>query len=167
MRILNPADQLIHVCAHGAAWNPIHPVRWAADAYKIVEASGEELDWGRLVAMAERGRLTLPVRDTLALLAEDLEAPIPGQALEALSSVPVTAGERRAHEALAQPPSSRRSLAMLSWFWERHRAQAELDGERPGPRGFIRYLAGFWGLERTSQVPGYAARRLLRRRDAP
>ena len=38
VRILNPADQLLHVCAHGAAWNPVHPVRWAADAFKAIEA---------------------------------------------------------------------------------------------------------------------------------
>lgn len=167
VRILNPADQLVHVCVHGAAWNPIPPIRWAADAYRVVKASGEELDWERLVALAERGRLTLPLHDTLAFLSERLEAPIPQETREALARVPVPAGERRAYEALAQPPSSRRSLAMLSWFWERHRAQAELDGERPSARGFFRYMRGFWGLERTSQVPAYAMRRLLRRREAP
>lgn len=166
VRILNPADQVVHVCAHGAAWNPIHPVRWAADAFKVIEASGEALDWERLVAMAVRGRLTLPMRDALAVLADDLEAPVPGEPRRALERVPVSAGERRAHEALARPPSSRRSLAMLSWFWERHRAQAELEGEKPGPRGFLRYLQGFWGLQHTSEVPAYAMRRLLRRREA-
>jgi hypothetical protein len=165
-RVLGPADQVVHVCAHGAAWNPIHPVRWAADAYRVIEASGAELDWERLVALAVRGRLTLPLRDALDVLADDLEAPVPEEPRRALEQVPVSAGERRAHEALARPPSSRRSLAMLSWFWERHRAQAELDGGRPGPRGFLRYLQGFWGLERSSEVPAYAMRRLLRRRES-
>lgn len=166
-RILNPSDQLLHVCAHGAAWNPIPPIRWAADAYKVIEAAGERIDWERVVAMAVRGRLTLPMRDALACLAEDLEAAVPEPARRALAEARVSSGERRAHRALARAPSSRRSLAMLAWFWERHRAQAELDGERPGPRGFVRYLRGFWGLERTSQVPAYAVRRLLRRRAAP
>ena len=165
-RILNPADQLVHVCVHGAAWNPVHPVRWAADSYKVIEVSGERIDWERLVSLTTRSRLTLPLRDALASLAEELEAPVPEDAREALARAPISAGERRAHEALAQPPSSRRSLAMLSWFWERHRAQAALDGGSPGPGGFIRYLQGFWGLERTRQVPGYAVRRLLRRQKA-
>jgi hypothetical protein len=165
VRILQPADQLLHVCVHGAAWNPIHPIRWVADAYKVIKAAGANLDWERLVELAERGRLTLPLGETLAVLAEQLEAPVPAEAREALARVPVPPGERRAYEALARPPSSRRSLAMLSWFWERHRAQAELEGERPSARGFFRYLRGFWGLERASQVPGFAMRRLLRRRD--
>jgi len=164
VRVLDPADQLLHVCAHGAAWNPIHPLRWAADAFKVIEVAGERLDWERLVEMARRGRLTAPFADSLAFLAEDLEAPVPDAARRALAQTPVSRAERRAHEALAQPPSSRRSLAMLAWFRERHRAQAALDGTKPGFTGFVRYMQGFWGLERPSQVPAYAARRLLRRR---
>ncbi len=164
VRVLNPADQLLHVCAHGAAWNPVHPLRWAADAFKVIEAAGPELDWERPVAMARSGRLTVPFADSLDFLTKSLAAPIPQASLLALAQTPVARAERRAHEALAQPPSSRRSLAMLSWFRERHRAQATLDGERPGLVSFVRYMQGFWGLERPIQVPAYAARRLLRRR---
>jgi putative nucleotidyltransferase-like protein len=161
---LCPADQLLHVCVHGAPWNPVQPIRWAADAFKVLEAAGSELDWDRLVAMAAKGRLALPLHDAASYLATELEAPVPAAAIRELAAVPVSRGERRAHEALAQPPSSRRSLAMLSWFWERHRAQAHLDGRRATPRGLVRHLQGFWGLERPSRVPGYATRRLLRRR---
>jgi hypothetical protein len=164
VRVLNSADQLLHVCAHGAAWNPVHPLRWAADAFKVIEVAGARLDWERLVEMARRGRLTAPFADSLDFLAEDLEAPVPEAARRALAQTSVSRAERRAHEALAQPPSSRRSLAMLAWFRERHRAQAALDGTKPGFAGFVRYMQGFWGLERASQVPAYAARRLLRRR---
>jgi hypothetical protein len=173
-RILDRADQLLHVCAHGAAWNPIHPVRWAADAFKILEprdsgfkVSGlaeEGLDWDRLVAMAERGRLSLPLGEALAYLVAELGAPVPASAIDELRAIPVSGSERRAHEAIAQAPSSRRSTAMLWWFWESHRAQARVDGRRPTPAGLVRHMQGFWGLERASLVPGYAARRLLRRR---
>lgn len=164
VRILNPADQLLHVCAHGAAWNPVHPVRWAADAFKAIEAGGSELDWRRVAAMARRGRLAAPMAEALDVLADDLEALVPGEVRAELSQAPVTRAQRRAHEALALPPSTRRSVAMISWFRERHRAQAALDGERPRLTGFVRYMQGFWGLDRPAQVPGHAARRLLRRR---
>ncbi len=165
VRILNPADQLLHVCAHGAAWNPVHPVRWVADSFKTVEAGGWELDWQRFAAMARRGSLAAPIAAALDVLADDLEAPVPEGVRAELSRVPVSRTERRAHEALARPPSSRRSLAMLSWFRERHRAQAALEGERPRLTGFVVYMQGFWGLDRPSQVPAHALRRLLRRRD--
>jgi hypothetical protein len=164
VRVLNPADQLLHVCAHGAAWNPIHPVRWAADAFKIVEAAEGGLDWARLVATAELGRLSLPLREALTHLSTELRAPISAKAIAELGAMPVSRSERRAHEAIAQPPSSRRSTAMLWWFWERHRAESRLDGKRPTPSGLVRHMQGFWGLERASLVPAYAVRRLLRRR---
>jgi catechol 2,3-dioxygenase-like lactoylglutathione lyase family enzyme len=167
LRILNPADQLLHVCAHGAAWNPVHPIRWAADAFKILESAKEDFDWGRLIAMAERGRLSLPLRDALSCLATELRAPIPADAVRELTAIPVSGSERRAHEAIAQAPSPRRSTAMLWWFWERHRAESRIDGRRPTPAGLIRHLQGFWGLERASLVPGYATRRLLRRQQRP
>jgi hypothetical protein len=173
VRILNRADQLLHVCAHGAAWNQVHPVRWAVDSFKILEASSsgeisglaeEALDWDRLVAMAELGRLSLPLRNALTYLATELGAPVPEKVIDELNAMPVSGSERRAHEAMAQAPSSRRSTAMLWWFWESHRAQARVDGRRPTPAGLVRHMQGFWGLERASLVPGYAARRLLRRR---
>lgn len=164
VRILNPADQLLHVCAHGAAWNPVHPVRWAADAFKTIEAADEELDWERLTSMAREGHLALPLSQALELLAEDLEAPVPAAPRSRLAAVPVSRRERRAHNALAQPPSWRRSLTMLSWFWERYRAQAAAEGERPGPLSFARYMRGFWGLDKSSEVPAHALRRVLRQR---
>jgi Uncharacterised nucleotidyltransferase len=164
VRILNPADQLLHVCTHGAAWNPVHPVRWVADAFKVLEAAGDRFDWDRLVAMAVRGHLTLPIHDAVAYLATEVEASVPVGALRQLAAVDIPRSERRAHKALALPPSPRRSAAMLWWFWERHRAQAHLDGRRATPGGLIRYMQGFWGLESSTSVPGHAARRLLRRR---
>jgi hypothetical protein len=162
VRILDPADQLLHVCAHGAAWNPVHPVRWAADAFKILEAAGEGFAWDRLVAMTERGRLSLPLRDALSCLTTELRAPVPAGIVRELGAIPVSRAERRAHRAIARAPSSRRSTTMLWWFWERHRAEARLEGRRPTPAGLVRHLQGFWGLERASLVPGHAARRLLR-----
>jgi Uncharacterised nucleotidyltransferase len=165
VRILNPADQLLHVCAHGAAWNPVHPVRWAADAFKVLEVARGLLDWDRLVAMAELGRLSLPLHNALAYLAAELRGPVPESVIDELGAMAVSRSERRAHEAISQTPSSRRSTAMLWWFWESHRAQSRIDGRRPTPAGMIRHMQNFWGLERASLAPGYAARRLLRRRD--
>jgi len=162
VRALCPADQLLHVCVHGAAWNPMRPIRWAADAFKVMEAAGEDLDWDRLVWMSERGRLTLPLRDTLSYLARELQAPVSARALAALEAASVSAREERAHRVLSRSPSSGRSLSMLWWFWERHRAQADLDGTRHGPIAFLRYMQDFWGLSHVAQIPAFALRRLLR-----
>lgn len=161
---LCPADQLLHVCAHGAGWNVVQPIRWVADSYRVLARAGEDFDWDRLVEMAELGHFAPPVHDALDYLRAEMEAPVPAEALERLAAVPVGRNELRSHQALAKPPSSRRSLGMVWWFWERHRAQASLEGERSGPIGLVRYLQGFWELERPTQVPGYALRRVTRRR---
>lgn len=164
-RALCPADALLHVCVHGAPWNPVRPVRWAADAYKVIETAGDSLDWDRLVRLAERGGLTLPMAGTLDYLALELRVDIPAEALTRLADSKVGNAERRAHAALAQPPSTRRSAAMAWWFWDRYRARAELDGKRPRPRDFLIYMQGFWGLDSPGRVPGHALRRLWRERD--
>jgi hypothetical protein len=163
-RRLCAADQVLHVCVHGAPWNPVSPARWAADASKVIQNQADELDWDRLARLAIEARLVPPLLDALSFLEAELRQPVPAETLRALAAAPVRTAERRAHEALAQRPSSRRSAAMAWWFWERYRAQSELDGRRPGPRGFLRYMQGFWGLQETRQVPSYALRRLTRRR---
>jgi hypothetical protein len=159
---LCPADQLLHVCVHGAAWNPVPPIRWVADAYRVIAAAGERLDWERLVANAERGRLLPPLRGALAYLREELRAPVPERVLAALAAKPVSRAEARAHAVLAQPPSVRRSLAMPWWFWDRYRAQAELEGRRPTPFGLFRYMQRFWGLRSAREVLGHALGRITR-----
>jgi hypothetical protein len=159
---LCPTDQLLHVCVHGAAWNRRRPVRWAADACKVMAASSEEIDWERLEAMAVTGRLTAPLRECLSWMSDELDAPVDAGTLRALWTVRVSLAERRAHQTFARPMSWRRSFAMLWWFWERHRAQAALDGKGPSPRGFLRYMQSYWDLHSPRQVPLHAARRVLR-----
>jgi hypothetical protein len=67
-RILNPTDQLLHVCAHGAAWNDLPPLRWVADAAIIMRAENSEIDWERLMKQTRMRRLMLPMSDALGYL---------------------------------------------------------------------------------------------------
>lgn len=36
---LNPTDQLLHICVHGARWNYTPPFRWVADAMSILNSA--------------------------------------------------------------------------------------------------------------------------------
>src|SRR5262249_16277247 len=40
---LCPADQLFHACVHGVAWNPVPPLRWAADAVLVLQTGGPDI----------------------------------------------------------------------------------------------------------------------------
>lgn len=44
---LCPADQLLHVFAHGVRWSEVPPFRWVADAMTVINSSQSEVDWNR------------------------------------------------------------------------------------------------------------------------
>ena len=52
--VLNPTDQLLHVCIHGARWNVTPPFRWVADAMTILNNAPAAIDWNRMIRQEER-----------------------------------------------------------------------------------------------------------------
>jgi hypothetical protein len=79
-RILCPADQLLHICAHGARYDAAPPFRWLADACLVVRTLGADLDWARCARLARQHGLVLPVRQTLSYLERHLDLELPGDA---------------------------------------------------------------------------------------
>ena len=101
-RILDPADQLLHVCVHGtqvAWWSPERApsLRWVADAMMILTDTAQELDWDRFFEQARRLRFVLPVQESLGYLGDALDAPIPADAMMRLRRTRASFGERVAH----------------------------------------------------------------------
>ena len=87
-RVLSPSDALLHVCCHAFYSSSRESLRWVGDAWHIVKRG--RVDWERLGASAERGRLALPTLVTLRYLAGALGANVPRAVLERL----VAAAER-------------------------------------------------------------------------
>lgn len=120
--VLQPADQLLHTCEHGPRFNTVPPVRWLADAWKIIHASGSGLDWDRLCRQSAQRQLTLPVRLTLEWLEENIGAAAPAGVLHQLRSRRVTFFERIENR-IAQrpvPPVStvlQRLPLNLCYYW--------------------------------------------------
>lgn len=83
--VLCPADQLLHTCEHGLRYNETPPIRWLADAYQIIRRLGDNLDWQRLTAMADRYDLRLPVQRTLKYLRQHFALELPDAADELLA----------------------------------------------------------------------------------
>ena len=92
--VLNPTDQLLHVCLHGSRWNHLPPVHWIADAMTILNTKELEIDWNHLSAQAEKHQLTLPVTDALFYLRETFDAPIPPVILQHLKRLPTSKREQ-------------------------------------------------------------------------
>lgn len=160
-RVLCPADQLLHVCVHGAKWTPLPAIRWVADALTILRAGG--VDWPRLVAGAHARRVILTARDTLWYISSTMGAPIPAEVLRSLSRLPISPLERLEHRVRSR---AHPILGELPAYWcnyLRTRRAAILR-----PLGFARYLKDAWALRSVAGVPRraltLAARRLTAQR---
>jgi hypothetical protein len=156
------ADQLLLACVHGTPWSPLPPFRWIADAVTLIRSAGERLDWDRLVAEAERRRVSVAVAAALDYLSEEFGAAIPSTALAHLRAAPASCHERAAFRAACQPDSPLRTLRMA---WDRYRRLRDLDTGAPRPGNFIGFARRFWGLESVWQLPLHGARALSRRRE--
>jgi hypothetical protein len=149
---LNPADELFHACVHGARWSPVPPLRWLADAMIIVRDAQSELDWSRLVWLAQGRRLILPVRETLDYLRDKLDAPVPPSVMESLQQAAVSRTEHAEHDWITRSPGL---LGQLPAKWYRYRRSVWGSGHSLTPLrvfGFLRYLQRFWDEDHLGQV---------------
>jgi hypothetical protein len=153
-RALGHADSLLQVCVHGLRWAAVPPIRWVADAVKIVEAAGPELDWDRLVAVARANRLTLASERALRYLGDRWDVPVPDGALAALAAAPKPLHERAAYRAGMRRPTP---IGMTSVLWERHRRLG-------GGQSFLTFVQRHAGVERRADLPRHLASRLFRGR---
>jgi hypothetical protein len=156
------ADQLLLACVHGTPWSPLPPFRWIADAVTVIRSAGEQLDWDRLVAEAERRRVTVAAAAALAYLGEEFGASVPEPVLAGLRGAPASRHERAAFRAACRPDSPLRTLRMA---WDRYRRLRDLDTGASRPGNFIGFARRFWGLESVWQLPLHGARALSRRRE--
>jgi hypothetical protein len=160
---LSPTDHLLHVCVHGAAWSPIPPVRWVADAMMILRKPDIEIDWERLVTMAQRCHSSLQMVATLTYLAEKCAATIPPEVCQTLKHVQVTKQERR----LFQVRIHRSTLfGLLPVLWRRYQhqiAQNEPINFMKQWLGFYHYLQTFLGNDSLGQMLTWGSTRIFKR----
>jgi hypothetical protein len=148
------ADLLTIVCAHAAPWSPVSPLRWVADALRIIDVNGDRqgraFDWARVVERAHAWRVTLPLRDTLGYLGDRWKVDIPAATLHALASAPVEPVDRKAYVTLGAMPGLG---AYLMRPWRRYRVISRaLPAWRALP-GFVRYLEVTLGQRPLRRLP--------------
>jgi hypothetical protein len=78
-KTLSPEYHLVHICAHGFAWNPEPPIRWVADAVKILSTT--DINWALLVDSAIRFDLHADIVQSLEYLSNVWREPVPDQAI--------------------------------------------------------------------------------------
>jgi hypothetical protein len=90
-----PEVMLIHLAAH-AAFHGCSRLLWLYDIHRFARASGEPIDWGLLVELAGRWRLSLAVVNGLEQTAKMLGPVAPTDVLEALRAGRITWRDRLA-----------------------------------------------------------------------
>jgi hypothetical protein len=151
----------LHTCVHGAKWNPIHPIRWVADAYMILQKCGDTFDWQALVSSAIQQKLAIPLRSALLIL-QEFQAHIPPTALQqlALQNLPL---EQRLEYRLYQHPSGYIWLRP-ALLWLRYLRETQPTSMHAKLLGFAPYLRTHWGLQHYWQMPNFIMSEIQKRK---
>jgi hypothetical protein len=146
-RILNPADQILHLCLHGARWNHKRSVHWLADVMMVLRS--KNIDWPRLIHQLEKRRLVVPVRETLNYLVQHLDAPVPAEIMQQLNAAPVSRMEQWEFS-YQLDDHDQKPLGYLPILWFHYRRWSGNVGLGRQLAGFPDYLRRFWGVDNNS-----------------
>ncbi|WP_017718249.1 nucleotidyltransferase domain-containing protein [Kamptonema formosum] len=158
--VLNPTDQLFHVCVHGWLGDIFPTIRWVADAMTVINSSPDAIDWHRLVAQAEKRQLVLRLKDTLPILRDLLDAPVPLSIIQDIEKLPIAAIERLEYN--SSPGRLMRGFGSLPMIYTSYLRRSMNDG-RFNLLGLARYLQYYLGLEHLWQLPFDVIKRGIRR----
>ncbi len=156
--VLDPADELLFVCATGARTVPVQTCQWLVDAYRLLQ-SGEAPDPKALLERARRVHLVAHVRAALHYLAEITDAEELSGFVSAFDAEPVQRRDRVAF-ALAGVGGSR--LAGTAQMLGNYVQATADDPPLRAATGLPRHLQERWGAESLAGVPVLALRKALR-----
>ena len=88
----DPTAQLIITLIHGSEPNPEPPVRWVADALRILAGGG--VDWGRVIDYANTQQVGMRMRQMLEVLGPFAGDDLPEPVVDSMRSLPIWPLER-------------------------------------------------------------------------
>ena len=163
-KTLNTADQLLHVCVHGATWMDELAVHWVADATTILRAVDGALDWDRLLVQARRYHYTELLRVTLTYLRDVVDAPVPSAVLRRMNQMPASCAARIVYKAKTRPLERWGPWVALGVRYLEHSATLPADaGVLRRLAGFLKYFGRRWGTGSMWQTVAGVAFRGMRR----
>jgi hypothetical protein len=148
--ISDPTRMLLHTVMHGVRQNPEPPVRWIADAMKILGISGSEIKWHELVEFAQRWRLCYRLGLGLNYLSQHFDAAIPTSVLNEVAKRRATVVERVEAKTIMRA-TMMRPLGEYARF-------AEWKNPISVAADFANFLRHRWRLRRRREIIRYAFR---------
>jgi hypothetical protein len=151
-------DLLFHVIVHGAAYNNIAPIRWIADAAVVMRKAPDDIDWDRIVRLAEQRMLTLVVRRAFEQLAELSGTAAPAEALRQLARVRVSWAERREYARRVVDIDYRYTIVGRWCELSRQHGRVSLSRRISRIPGFMQQI---WAVDRKAALPLTLAFRIV------
>jgi hypothetical protein len=151
-------DLLMHVCVHGAAYNPMPPIRWIADAATILRTAGDRVDWDRLLAEADRRLLMLVMREAVRVLREIVDIPVPDWVDSRLRTARISRAERREY---SRRIIDQNYLRTVSGRWCQLRRQYRDLGPWARLTKLPVFMQKIWSVPTKRELPGMLAFRVL------
>lgn len=102
VRILNPADQLLHICVHAT---DLAPICWVPDVLAVLRST-PNLDWDRLLTQARKRNFALMTAAALQLVQRDFGDIVPASVVTELKNSPVPRFEKYEYRQMSKPASS-------------------------------------------------------------
>ena len=100
-KTISPTDRLLDICVKTFFKSQSRSFHGIADALILIQKSGNDLDWMRLVTQAQRYQMILPLKNMLILLQQVLQLSAPSWVLPALEHMPIAQAEWLNYQVLA------------------------------------------------------------------
>lgn len=150
-RVPDPTDLLMHVCVHGAVYNPLPPVRWLADGAMILRAAGDEVDWDRLIDEADERLLLVVMREAIDSLVTLAGAEVPEHALRRIRRARVSRAEEREYRLRLVDKGY---LRTITGRWCQLRRQYPHVGPLRRVAKIPSFMQQIWSLPNKRTIPG-------------
>lgn len=144
LRVLDPADQLLHVCVHGLFGSQTPGIRWIGDAIAIIRKT-PQLDWNMLLIHAHERDVTVFVRAALNCLVDRFGMAVPSDVMRRVNASPPPSRkiiEYSMHHG-AQLPFLK-NMGAFFYLYRRVTAAVKMGGNRVS---VMRYLSSYFRRE--------------------
>ena len=111
--VLRPAAQVLHLCAHVLLHHSDSELLRLHDIAAVIAHYRAEMDWGEVLAGAQRCELLLPLQRLLPPIVNEWRAPVPAPVLQRLRLLQPSAGEVQVVAALTT-----RDRPVAQRFWD-------------------------------------------------
>jgi hypothetical protein len=159
VRILDPADQLLHIFVHGAAWDWMSPIRWIPDAVVLLRAT-PDLDWERLMFQARKRKLTIQIDGALEYLQSVFSDLVPSVLLDAVRRIPASRFEKFEYSLMVKPTDNL-AVRTSQRLWRYWRISEGMPMWKKA-LSFPQFLCWDLKVDRMRQVPAAILTRILR-----